>query len=146
MTVGHRLPVDDAACPTGSGRSGRLPDRSGSAQNGGMRLELTLDCCDLERTARFWQDAVGLHLDGTIEDRYVSLSGHGVVLTLQRVVEPKVVKNRMHLDLLVQDLEQEVARLEQLGASRVSPAPLHEFGQTWYVLADPDGNEFCLHA
>ena len=109
-----------------------------------MRLEFTLDCCDLDRTAKFWQDAVGFRVEGRIEDRFVSLSGHGVVLTLQRVAEPKVVKNRMHPDLLVQDLEQEVHRLEELGASRITPTARQEFGQTWFVLADPDGNEFCV--
>jgi predicted enzyme related to lactoylglutathione lyase len=109
-----------------------------------MRVEFTLDCCDLDRTARFWQDAAGLVVEGRIEGRYVALSGHGAVLTLQRVAEPKTVKNRMHLDLLVDDLEREVPRLEALGATRVTPTALHEFGQTWFVLADPEGNEFCV--
>ena len=109
-----------------------------------MRLEITLDCCDLERTARFWQQAVGFEVAGVIEDRYVTLQGHRVVLTLQRVPEPKTGKNRMHLDLLVENVEQEVERLEALGASLLRPVPHHEFGQTWFVLADPEGNEFCV--
>jgi predicted enzyme related to lactoylglutathione lyase len=109
-----------------------------------MRIEFTLDCCDLERTAQFWQTALDFAVDGTIANRYVSLSGHGVTLTLQRVEEPKTAKNRMHLDLLVADVEQEVRRLETLGASRLTTQARHEFGQTWYVLADPDGNEFCV--
>jgi uncharacterized glyoxalase superfamily protein PhnB len=50
----------------------------------------------------------------------------------------------MHLDLLVENLEQEVDRLENLGASRVTPTARQEFGQTWFVLADPEGNEFCV--
>jgi hypothetical protein len=66
-----------------------------------MRIEFTLDCCGLERMAMFWQSALGFAVDGIIEGRYVSLSGHGVVLTLQHVAEPKSVKNRMHLDVLV---------------------------------------------
>lgn len=109
-----------------------------------MRLEFTLDCSDLVRMAEFWQAAVGFLVDGSIEGRYVSLSGHGVTLTLQRVEEPKTVKNRMHLDLLVKNLEQEVHRLENIGASRVTPTARQEFGQTWFVLADPEGNEFCV--
>jgi predicted enzyme related to lactoylglutathione lyase len=113
-------------------------------ENAVMRLEFTLDCSDLDRMAQFWQAAAGFVVDGTIEDRYVTLSGHGVTLTLQRVAEPKTVKNRMHLDLLVDDLEQEVHRLETLGASRVTPSAWQEFGQTWFVLADPEGNEFCV--
>lgn len=110
----------------------------------GVRIEFTLDCSDLDLTSAFWQQAAGFVVTGSIEGRYVSLSGHGVDLTLQRVPEPKTVKNRLHVDLLVDDVEQEVHRLEQLGASRVEPDALTEFDQTWFVLADPEGNEFCV--
>jgi predicted enzyme related to lactoylglutathione lyase len=118
--------------------------RTGAEENAGVRIEFTLDCCDLERTARFWQAALALHVDGDIDGRYIALSGHGVSLTLQQVPERKSVKNRMHLDLLVEDLPHEVERLEQLGATRLTPIPRQEFDQTWFVLADPDGNEFCV--
>ena len=113
-------------------------------ENAVMRIELTFDCTDLDRAATFWQAALGYVADGVIEGRYVSLSGHGLAMTLQRVDEPKSVKNRMHLDLLVDDVEEEVRRLEALGASRLTPAARQEFGQTWFVLADPEGNEFCV--
>jgi predicted enzyme related to lactoylglutathione lyase len=63
---------------------------------------------------------------------------------MQRVPEPKIVKNRMHLDLLVDDVGIEVSRLEALGATRLTPTAREEFGQTWFVLADPQGNEFCV--
>ncbi|TCC55379.1 VOC family protein [Kribbella pittospori] len=95
---------------------------------------------------RFWRDAAGFAVVGVIEGRYVSLQGHDVALTLQQVEEPKTVKNRMHLDLLVDDVESEVTRLEALGASRLTPTAHEEFGQTWFVLADPEGNEFCVAA
>lgn len=109
-----------------------------------MRIESTLDCTNLERTATFWQAALGYVVEGVIEGRYVSLSGRGVALTLQRVDEPKSAKNRMHLDLLVDDVEKEVSRLEALGASRLTTTAREEFGQTWFVLVDPEGNEFCV--
>ncbi|HEY2950640.1 MAG TPA: VOC family protein [Micromonosporaceae bacterium] len=109
-----------------------------------MRIEFTLDCTDLETQARFWAAALGCVVEGVIEDRYISLSAQAINLTLQRVPEAKTVKNRMHIDLLVNDLPAEVSRLESLGATRLTPAPLREFGQTWYVMADPEGNEFCL--
>lgn len=109
-----------------------------------VKIEFTLDCSDLTRTTKFWQDAAGFVVTGTIKDQYVFLRGLGVALTLQRVEEPKMVKNRMHLDLLVDDVGSAVRRLEELGASRVTPTPREEFGQTWFVLADPDGNEFCV--
>ena len=109
-----------------------------------MHIELTLDCCDLERTVEFWREAAGLEVEGSIPDRFVALEGHGITLTLQRVPEPKTVKNRMHLDLLVADVVPEVERLERLGASRLTSVAREEFGQTWFVLADPEGNEFCV--
>ena len=109
-----------------------------------MRIEFTLDCHDPDRMADFWRDAAGFVVDGRVEGRYVSLSGHGVALTLQRVAEPKVVKNRMHLDLLVSDVAEAVRRLESLGATRLTATAREEFGQTWFVLADPEGNEFCV--
>jgi len=109
-----------------------------------VRIELTLDCSDLDRQTTFWTGAAGLAVDGVIEGHYVTLSGHGITLTLQRVEEPKTVKNRMHLDLLVDDVEGQVRRLEALGATRLTPAATREFDQVWYVLADPEGNEFCV--
>ena len=63
-------------------------------------------------------------------------------LLFLRVPERKEAKNRLHLDLRPEDRDAEVARLEGLGARRV------DVGQgpdvTWVVMADPDGNEFCV--
>jgi predicted enzyme related to lactoylglutathione lyase len=109
-----------------------------------MRIEVTLDCSDLDAAAAFWSTALRCSIDHVIEGPHVSLHGGGIVLSLQWVAEPKTVKNRMHLDLLVDDLEPEVRRLEALGATRLTPAAREEFGQVWFVLADPEGNEFCV--
>ena len=109
-----------------------------------MRIEITLDCIDLDVQARFWAAALECEVEGIIEGRYVSLGGPGITITLQRVPEAKTAKNRMHIDLLVDDVPAELARLESLGASRMAPTPHQEFGQTWYVMTDPEGNEFCL--
>jgi uncharacterized glyoxalase superfamily protein PhnB len=79
-----------------------------------------------------------------IDRRYVTLTGDGPSLTLQRVPEPKRGKNRMHLDLLVDNPDADVIRLRRLGATMVTPVPREEFGQRWFVLADPEGNEFCV--
>lgn len=59
-----------------------------------------------------------------------------------KVPEPKTAKNRMHLDLMTPDPEAEIARLVGLGASRV--ADMEEYGYKWTVMADPEGNEFCV--
>jgi predicted enzyme related to lactoylglutathione lyase len=109
-----------------------------------MRIEITLDCNDLDAQARFWAAALECDVEGVIEGRYVALGGQGISLTLQRVAEVKTVKNRMHLDLLVGDVPAELRRLEGLGATLMTPTPHQEFDQTWYVMADPEGNEFCL--
>jgi predicted enzyme related to lactoylglutathione lyase len=110
----------------------------------GMRVEVTLDCADLEAAAAFWQAVLGYTREQVIEGRYVTLSGDGPGLTLQQVPEPKTGKNRLHLDVLVANADEEVVRLQALGATVLPPGARAEFGQRWFVLADPEGNEFCV--
>jgi catechol 2,3-dioxygenase-like lactoylglutathione lyase family enzyme len=109
-----------------------------------MRIEVTLDCADLDATAAFWQAALGYQREDTVQGRFVTLTGDGPSLSLQWVPEPKTGKNRMHLDLLVDNVAAQVARLHALGANALTPGPREEFGQRWFVLADPEGNEFCV--
>ncbi len=63
---------------------------------------------------------------------------------LQRVPEANSGKNRLHLDLRTVDLAGEVERVLALGAKRLTSQPVTETGWRWHVLADPDGNEFCV--
>ena len=109
-----------------------------------MRVELTLDCNDLTLQSRFWAAALDGEAEPVVPGRYVAVSSGPVSLTLQAVPEPKTAKNRLHLDLLVADVAAEVSRLETLGATRTTPQAREEYGQVWYVLADPEGNEFCV--
>jgi predicted enzyme related to lactoylglutathione lyase len=61
------------------------------------------------------------------------------------VPEPKTVKNRLDLDLAVDDVEAATARIEALGGRRLRPeADFNEYGYCWRTMADPEGNEFCL--
>ena len=111
-----------------------------------MELVVTLDCLDTESLASFWQAALSplAYRRGFDAAPYLSLvSDHGPPLLLQQVPEPKGTKNRMHLDLGVDDLAAEVDRLVHLGASIVA-TDLTEHGYRWAVLADPEGNEFCV--
>jgi len=62
-------------------------------------------------------------------------------LLFVEVSEPKALKNRLHLDLRPDDRDAEVSRLLDLGATRVD---IGQGDQTWVVLADPEGNEFCV--
>lgn len=112
-----------------------------------MVLAVVLDCADLARAAEFWSGALGYiaePLSPGCYRRLLPADGNGVELLLQRVSEPKAHKNRMHLDLRVPDLEVEVARLVSLGARCSTESPIEEDGWAWHVLADPDGNEFCV--
>jgi predicted enzyme related to lactoylglutathione lyase len=63
---------------------------------------------------------------------------------LQRVPDVKRQKNRLHLDLRTPDLEAEVRRVVDLGATLLTSEPVTEDGWFWHILADPDGNEFCV--
>lgn len=110
---------------------------------------LCIDTTDPARLASFWQSALGWRRTHAGDDQVVleppaGSREDGVVpdLLFLRVPEQKAGKNRLHLDLRPRDQTVEVARLEELGARRV------DVGQgadaSWVVMADPDGNEFCV--
>ncbi|MDX6744948.1 VOC family protein [Actinocorallia sp. A-T 12471] len=102
---------------------------------------VTVDSTEPGSLARWWADA----LDGKIiadYGFYLAVAGAGAVLGFQRVGEPTPGKNRVHLDFKAADRLAEVARLRGLGASEVGE---HEVpGMVWTVLADPEGNQFCV--
>jgi predicted enzyme related to lactoylglutathione lyase len=65
---------------------------------------------------------------------------------LQRVPDPKTTKNRMHLDIRTDQLDSTVQRLASLGGRRLQSDLTEEAGFRWVVMADPEGNEFCVCA
>ncbi|QNN53996.1 VOC family protein [Nocardioides mesophilus] len=116
--------------------------------------ELAIDCADPEGLARFWCAVLGYEVldtdDGlfTIGPQPIPDAQRGPVpptLTFARVPETKTVKNRLHLDVNPTDRDQadEVRRLLGLGAR---PADVGQRDASWVVLADPEGNEFCVLA
>lgn len=111
-----------------------------------MRLVFVLDCRDPDRLASFWSEAIGYRVSTSAEPYVVLVpaNGHGPELVLQRVGEPKTTKNRMHLDIRTDALDSEVQSLEALGARRLQPDVTEEGGFRWVVMADPEGNEFCV--
>lgn len=112
----------------------------------GAQIGLVLDCADPQALAAFWGPALGYVNLGTVGS-YVALlpdGRRGPKLLLQAVPEPKAVKNRMHLDIEVRDIEAEAARLVALGATRISDGPCREHGSTWILMHDPEGNELCV--
>jgi predicted enzyme related to lactoylglutathione lyase len=110
------------------------------------KMELVLDCEDPKQLAAFWREALGYrdHYADAELAVLVPKEGSASPFLLQRVPESKVVKNRMHLDIVVEDIETEVRRLERLGARRIDQ-DVQEFGGTqWLRLSDPEQNEFCV--
>ena len=109
-------------------------------------IGLVLDCADPDRLAEFWSAALGCTTLGGAGS-YVLLvdqSGQQPKLLLQRVPEAKAGKNRMHLDIETPTVDDEVTRLEDRGARRLESEPSAEHGARWVIMADPEGNEFCV--
>jgi len=112
--------------------------------------ELVLGCRDPEVLARFWCEVLDFVVLGREEDGSIEIGpregfgGAQPTLFLSRRDEPEPGKSRLHIDVNASDRDQdaELERLLALGARRA------EIGQTgeeaWHVLADPEGNEFCL--
>ena len=129
-------------------------------------VQVTFDCADPGRLAEFWAEALGYVLQpppeghdswpafltaiGVPESEWntrsavVDPDGRGPRLFFQRVPEPKAVKNRVHLDVNVgkDGVDAAVERLVAKGATRVEE--VGQLGERWVVMADPEGNEFCL--
>ena len=109
---------------------------------------VTIDCADPAKLAGFWAAALGYEVGTDIQGVFVFLvppgSAHGEAeyVALQKVDEPKSSKNRVHLDLHTDDRPAEVERLVDLGATVLGEQAVP--GLAWTVLADPEGNEFCV--
>jgi predicted enzyme related to lactoylglutathione lyase len=115
-----------------------------------LRIQnVSIDCREPERLADFWAEALGWRVT-SVETEEVVLEpptgspGEGVVpdILFLRVPDDRVAKNRLHLDLRPSDQFAEVQRLVGLGATHVDVGQTPDC--TWVVLADPEGNEFCV--
>ena len=112
-----------------------------------MTAYIVMDTQMPERLIEFYTELQGVEVLLAYDDgRYHALAPNreGLIIVLQRVPEPKTGKNRMHLDVHVADIAAEVDRLLSLGATRVTPEPVEEHGMHWFLMADPEGNEFCV--
>ena len=139
-------------------------------------VQVVIDCADPARVASFWATALHykeqdppegfatweefLTAQGVPEEQWNSASavvdpdGTGPRIYFQRVPEPKIVKNRVHMDLNVgggpstplderrKRVDAEVERLMEVGATKLRP--VEERGEYWVVMQDPEGNEFCV--
>jgi len=105
---------------------------------------IMIDCHDPQALFEFWSRIVDIETEHVWPTYIFStkLPGNHIRLAFQKVPEDKVVKNRLHLDLGHPDPEAFVALVESLGGSRL--ADHGDEGFQWTVLADPEGNEFCV--
>ena len=103
---------------------------------------VVIDCSDPMLIASFWSEALGLPLQGPEDGEWwIEPGGDSPDILFEQVPEGKTVKDRIHLDLRPDDQDAEVKRLISLGAR------LADIGQgevSWVVMADPEGNEFCV--
>ncbi|CAB1079466.1 hypothetical protein D1AOALGA4SA_7177 [Olavius algarvensis Delta 1 endosymbiont] len=114
-----------------------------ASQPVGTLFAIVLDVNDLDSCADFWSAVLGKEISFKV-DNYcrVGSDEDRPSLLLQKVPEQHERKNRAHIDLDVADLEAAVQRVVNLGGTKLDQ--ISEYGLTWAVMADPDGNEFCL--
>ncbi|MFI8825077.1 VOC family protein [Streptomyces sp. NPDC053431] len=113
--------------------------------------ELVLDCADAERMAAFWSEVLGYvelerEDDGSIAigPPDAGFGGPQPVLVLSPSSDPRAGKLPLHIDVSATDRDQD-AELERLLALGARPADVGQTGEeSWHVLADPEGNVFCL--
>ncbi|NLE71082.1 MAG: VOC family protein [Actinomycetales bacterium] len=112
--------------------------------------QLVIDCADPERLAQFWCEVLGFEVidrdEGTVEigPPGVGFGGPQPTLFFNPSTDPRRGKLRLHIDLNPTDRDQD-AELERLLALGARPADVGQTGEeSWHVLADPEGNEFCL--
>jgi predicted enzyme related to lactoylglutathione lyase len=103
-----------------------------------------INCHDPSALMEFWSQIIGIEIDHEFPGYIFGtrIPGNHIRLAFQKVPEDKSVKNRLHLDMSHEDPEALIVKVESLGGSRIED---HELGGfTWTVLADPEGNEFCV--
>jgi predicted enzyme related to lactoylglutathione lyase len=107
---------------------------------------IVIDARDLPRLARFWSQALGWPVLSEREREIVigPDASAPIGICLMPSADDKVVKNRVHLDLTAsaEDRDAEIERLVSLGARHVDVGQTGD--ESWTVLADPEGNEFCV--
>jgi hypothetical protein len=107
-----------------------------------LRLaNVTFDCADPVAVATFWSAALDRPVDPDPSEHFASIgmtAEQGPAWYFIHVPEPRTVKNRVHVDLVAEDREKEIARLLALGADH------DEHGHSWTVMTDPEANAFCI--
>ena len=107
---------------------------------------VTLDTADPRRLADFWSEMLGYKVvyDSPDEVAIEKPDESGVAILFGKSSDAKAGKNRMHFDLNPDDQAAEVERALSLGATHIDIGQDRDPDVTWKVLADPEGNEFCI--
>jgi hypothetical protein len=110
---------------------------------------IAIDCADAPALAQFWADVLGRHVaEDSTSEHVILLAGDGdtgwPLITFNTVPEPKIVKNRLHLDLISDTFDAETERLRSLGAHSLRDVQRDK--TRWTTFADIEGNEFDLIA
>lgn len=126
----------------------RMPVPKHSAKLGPMSTTITpgmitTDCSNARALAKFWSQATGAPIS-TDYDGFFVMVDTTPTLGFQLVGDPTPGKNRIHIDFRSEDREAAVKRLEELGATMKSVESLPDGSFTWTVMADPEGNLFCV--
>ena len=110
----------------------------------GFRLSgITIDCLDPHLVAQFWAGLLGGEPQASLPGWYELGERGRPRINFQPVREPKTVKTRIHLDLTVEDLDRAVEVVVQAGGRATGER--HDYAEgVVVVMADPEGNEFCL--
>lgn len=126
-----------------------IDDRRGSRLAGDMLTIqcVTVDCHNPMLLAEFWSELLDWTIAGHDDESVWIEPKHGELVVSPEILflanpDAKQVKNRLHLDLRPDLQEIEVERALSLGARRVDIGQTGE--ESWVVLADPEGNEFCI--
>ena len=109
-------------------------------------VSLCFDANDPLRLARFWAEALGWNIDDETEDEIglVATDGTPLDFLFLPVPEPKAGKNRLHLDLVSESPEHQSEMVDRLITLGAQPVDIGQGDVSWVVLADPEGNEFCV--
>ena len=127
--------MTDAADPAPGPKLGRLHPHN-----------VVIDVADHDVVVPFWEAALGWRSQ-RLNEQFVGLRAPaeeqiGFDILFQKVPEPKLAKNRAHIDFDAADMEAEVERLVGLGGTKIAEHSLGAF--RWTIVADPEGNEFCV--
>ena len=107
---------------------------------------VVVDCTDPRALAQFWGEALSWTLHDVADDlaRLRSPRGVGPHLEFRRSTGVQTTRHRAHLDLVAHPLDDQVVEVARLKALGAMPADVGQGDVSWRVVADPEGNEFCV--